>query len=203
MINSVSLLRIFCCLQVFFLHYFVRIQLLDYRWIFFGAVPCFLLISAYLCGLKYSSGDMDKSFLIKRYKSLSSYYYPFVLGTFVFFSILNPDQIFHYLPSAALNLCYITTLTEPLPQCGHLWFMQTLVICYLGIYFLNNNFFRKLFTKGACIAILFFICCCVGFIYRGAITWYLFFYLLLFFNAKRIQTFIFTSPPILVKIIYF
>lgn len=68
--------------------------------------------------------------------------------------------------------------------------MQTLAICYLGIYFLNNNFFRKLFTKGACIAILFIICCCVGFIYRGAITWYMFFYLLLFFNAKRIQTFI-------------
>lgn len=194
MINSVSLLRIFCCLQVFFLHYFARIHLREYMWIFFGAVPCFLLISAYLCGLKYGSGGMDKSFLIKRYKSLSSYYYPFVLGAFVFFSILNPDQILHYLPSAVLNLCYITTLTDPLPQCGHLWFMQTLAICYLGIYFLNNNFFRKLFTKGAYIAILFFICCCVGFIYRGPIIWYLFFYLLLFFNAKRIQTFIFTPP---------
>ena len=117
MINSVSLLRIFCCLQVFFLHYFARIHLREYMWIFFGAVPCFLLISAYLCGLKYGSSGMDKSFLIKRYKSLSSYYYPFVLGAFVFFSILNPDQIVHYLPSAVLNLCYITTLTEPLPQC--------------------------------------------------------------------------------------
>lgn len=191
MIHSVSLLRIFCCLQVFLLHYFARIHLREYMWIFYGAVPCFLLISAYLCGLKYCSGGMDKSFLIKQYKSLSSYYYPFVLSTFVLFLMLNPDQILHYLPSAILHLCYITTLTEPLPQCGHLWFMQTLVICYLGIYFLNNNFFRKLFTQFTYIAILFFICCFIGFVYRGGITWYLFFYLLLFFNTKRIQTFIF------------
>lgn len=193
MINSISLLRIFCCIQVFLIHYFAYLGLRNYMWIFSAAVPCFILMSAYLCGLKYDTNKIGKSFLIKRYKSLSCYYYPFIIGVFIFYSLIYPDQILNYLPTAILNLFYITTLSTPLPNCGHLWFMQTIAICYITIYLLNRDYFRRLFTNRISILIVFCVCCLIGFLYRGAITWYMFFYLLLFFNAKRIQAFI--TPP--------
>lgn len=193
MINAISILRIFCCIQVFLIHYFAYLDLRNHTWIFSAAVPCFILMSAYLCGLKYDTNRIGKSFLIKRYKSLSSYYYPFLVGVFIFYSLINPDYFFQYLPTAILNLFYVTTLSKPLPHCGHLWFMQTIAICYIAIYLLNRDFFRRMFTNRISILILFFLCCLFGFLYRGAITWYLYFYLLLFFNAKRIHTFI-SSP---------
>lgn len=186
---SITLLRVFCVLQVFFLHYFARIGLKNYIWIFQIAVPVFLLVSAYLYGQKIRENEkLTFTFLLKRYKVLSVVYYPFIVGVFIFYSITDFENFYSYLKSAFFELLYLTNFSTPLPNCGHLWFMQLLIFSYIALFIATNiPFVRKIFINDVLSSIMLLIIILCGFIYRGGELIYIFFYLWTFFNAKRIS----------------
>lgn len=190
--SSLSLLRIFCALQVYFIHYFAGHGMRSEAWIFNLAVPTFLLMSAYLYGLRRKEdGVLRVDFLKKRFISLSSILYPFVLIVFIVFTFLNPENMGQYAISLIVNLLYSCNIYEPLPHCGHLWFMQSLAMCYLAMYLCSKNRLcekMRMNTWGGVIVILIISLVC-GYVYRGNYLPYIVSYVLVYYNAKAIRTF--------------
>lgn len=75
-----------------------------------------------------------------------------------------------------------------MPGCGHLWFIQTLTMCYISLAVCSRiKFIGKLFRSNRIsllVLIVIFLC---GFIYRGADLVYLFFYIWVYYNSKKIN----------------
>lgn len=189
--SSVTLLRFVCCWEVVFLHWFARIEMRDYSWIWSGAVPCFLLISAFIYGLRYNGngGKMKGGlpFIIKRWKSLSIVYYPFIFAVFVWCIINDGANIQDYVLSLICDFLYVTMLTKPLPGCGHLWFLQTLGLCYLLLAFLcNSNKIYTFFSNKKIILALVILTFLLGGVKRDNTFVYLLFYGLTFVYANKI-----------------
>lgn len=161
----------------------------DFMWIFKIAVPTFLLISAYLYGLKHEKGTvLGKDFIVNRIKSLSIVYYPFVITVFAFYAITDFENIQSYVIALTGSLLYLTNFFKPLPGCGHLWFLQTLMMCYLSLVLCSRfEFVGKCFRNNIIAFLLFIIVVLSGFIYRGADLVFLYFYLFVYYNAKRIN----------------
>ena len=161
-------------------------------WIFNLAVPTFLLLSAYLYGLRRKDGEVLRvDFLKKRFISLSSTLYPFVLIVFIVFTFLNSENVGQYTISLIVNLLYSCNIYEPLPHCGHLWFMQSLAMCYLAMYLCSKNRLcekMRMNTWGGVIVILIISLVC-GYVYRGNYLPYILSYVLVYYNAKAIRAF--------------
>jgi fucose 4-O-acetylase-like acetyltransferase len=114
------------------------------------AVPTFLLVSAFLYGLRRNDEmPLQKNFILKRFKTLAVVYYPFIISVFLYYAITDTDNIGKYGISLAGELLFLCNFVEPLPLCGHLWFMQTLILCYLTLYAtkINYKFISKLFIN--------------------------------------------------------
>ncbi len=184
-------LRIFCALQVYAIHYFAGHGLRDYIWIFSLAVPAFLLMSAYLYGLrrnpdtKYGFG-----FLKKRLFAITSVTYPLLLAVFLYWSLLDPSKIHQLSLSLIGEMTFLHEIIAPhLPGMGHLWFLQTLLVCYIVMAVTTHvPLFEKFFTSIKTVIFMFGLVIACGWIYRGIILPYVFFYLLVYYNAKKIQT---------------
>lgn len=187
---SISILRVFCLIQVFLLHYFMRIGLRNEIWIFQVAVPAFLLVSSFLYGLKRNNRDeFQLDFLAKRFKTIASSYYPFIIVIFTYYAISDFLNIKIYTISLIGELLFLCNIVNPLPHCGHLWFFQSLVSCYIVLFFTTKiKMVESWFTTKTKILTMLIIIFFMGFIYRGAIMIYLFFYLFTFYNAKKIAT---------------
>lgn len=100
----ITILRVFSLLQIFFWHYFAGIGLRDYIWVFYIAVPVFLLVSAYLYGLKHNENTvLGVDFLITRFKSMALVYYPFVLSVFFYYAVSDTENIGSYAKSLGGN----------------------------------------------------------------------------------------------------
>jgi hypothetical protein len=185
----ITILRVFCLMQIFLLHYFVTIGLRNEMWIFSIAVPVFLMVSAYLYGFKHDEVTiLDKGFLIKRFKALSIVYYPFVLSVFIYYVVTDAVNTGSYAKSLIMEMLFLTNLGKPLPGCGHLWFMQTLMMCYISLFVCSRmKFLEKWFRSDLISLLLLIVVILCGFIYRGADLVYLFFYLWIYYNAKRIN----------------
>lgn len=111
----------------------------DYMWTCSGAVPCFLLISAYIYGERPESKKcFDYKWMKKRWMSLSCVYYPFVTAVFLFY-LFGSEQPLELSVEYLLSLVYLPVVWHPLPECGHLWFLTTLVVCYLMLYMLHKK----------------------------------------------------------------
>jgi hypothetical protein len=188
-IYPITILRVFCLLQIFLLHYFAGIGLRDTIWIFSIAVPVFLLVSAYLYGLKHDEDTvLGMGFLIKRFKALAVVYYPFVLSVFIYYAITEAANIGSFVKSLAGELLFLPDFVTPLPFCGHLWFMQTLMVCYISLVICSRmKFLKKWFCSNIISLILLIVVILCGYIYRGIDLVYLFFYLWIYYNAKRIS----------------
>jgi hypothetical protein len=204
-IYPITILRVFCLLQIFFLHYFAGIGLRNQMWIFSIAVPVFLLVSAYLYGLKHDEDTiLGKGFLLKRFKALAVVYYPFVLSVFIYYALTDASNIGSYVKSLAGDLIFLTNFVKPLPGCGHLWFMQTLMVCYISLVVCSRlKFLDKWFRSYIFSLLLLIIVIICGFIYRGGDLVYLFFYMWTYYNAKRIsqlssKSFVYYSVTLLV-----
>jgi len=188
-IYSITILRVFCLLQIFFLHYFGKIGLIDYVWLFSVSVPVFLLVSAYLYGLKHEVGTvLGASFLTKRFTILALVYYPFILSVFTYYAITDAANIAVYFKSLCGELLFLTNFVKPLPGCGHLWFLQTLMVCYISLMICGRLKFIEKWLKSDNISLMMLILVILcGFIYRGVDLVYLFFYLWTYFNSKRLS----------------
>jgi hypothetical protein len=80
-------------IQIFLIHYFAGHGLRDYIWIFIVAVPCFLLVSAFLYGLRRNDEiPLGKDFLFNRFKMLAIVYYPFIISVFLYYAIIDPTK---------------------------------------------------------------------------------------------------------------
>ena len=187
---AVTILRVCCALQVYFIHYFAGHGLREYMWVFDLAVPSFLLVSAYLYGLRRTDETvLGFRFLKKRFISLASSLYPFLLVVFTIFAILYPDQIRQLIISLFANLLFACDLYKPLPHCGHLWFIQTLAMCYLSMMLCSRiPVFRKIFTNPLLILLSGTVVILCGFVYRGGYLVSIFFYMLLYYNANKIRS---------------
>lgn len=185
----ITVLRVLCVVQVFFIHYFAGHGLRDYIWIYGVAVPSFLLVSAYLYGLRRTNETvLSVNFLKKRYISLSCAMYPFLIVTYLYFIITDAGNTIQYTTSLLAECCYIVDFVKPLPTTGHLWFMQTLVMCYLAIYVASHtSIAQRYFTSPIKLLLIFFIVVICGFVYRGGYLVYIYFYLMVYYNANIIK----------------
>ncbi len=190
-IFSISALRVFCLIQVFLILYFAGIGLRNYTWIFNVAVPAFLLVSAFLYGLKRTDETVfGWDFLLKRFKAIAVIYYPFIISVFVYYAITDSANLSKYFISLIGEMLFLTNYVDPLPYCGHLWFMQVLVMCYVALFVASRSRFISRFFKSYSLSVLLFVFVVLaGFIYRGASLVYLFFYLLVYFNAQKIANY--------------
>ncbi len=90
--------------------------------------------------------------------------------------------------SFLVECCYLVDFVTPLPTTGHIWFMQTLAMCYIAMFAASHNkIVGKWFTSPIKLLLMFIIIIICGFIYRGAYMVYIFFYLLVYYNANRIK----------------
>ena len=185
----ITVLRVVCVIQVFFIHYFTGHGLKEYDWIWGIAVPSFLLVSAYLYGLRRKNGtSFHFDFLKKRYISLSCVLYPFLLVTYFYFVITDSNNIIQYTRSFFAECCYFVDFITPLPTTGHIWFMQTLAMCYIAMFVASHvKIVEKWFTSPIKILLMLFIVILCGYIYRGSYLVHIFFYLLVYYNANRIK----------------
>jgi hypothetical protein len=164
---------------------------MQYNWIFSIAVPAFLLVSALLYGLKDDDKPKGTDFLLKRFKSVAIVYYPFIISVFLFYAIWDSANLLQYLKSLIGDLLFLCDFVKPLPGCGHLWFMQTLAMCYIALAVASQiSFVRRWFQSVRISLVLLAVLIALGFIYRGAYLVYIFFYLWTYFNAFKIQIFI-------------
>ena len=185
----ITILRVVCVIQVFLIHFFAGHGLRAYNWIWSIAVPSFLLVSAYLYGLRRTEKTIFHiDFIKKRYISLSSVLYPFLLVTYLYFVITDYGNVIQYSKSFLVECCYLVDFVTPLPTTGHIWFMQTLAMCYIAMFAASHNkIVGKWFTSPIKLLLMFIIIIICGFIYRGAYMVYIFFYLLVYYNANRIK----------------
>ncbi|MDO6739094.1 acyltransferase family protein [Wenyingzhuangia sp. 2_MG-2023] len=187
--NAIVNLRVLSLLQVFLLHYFAGLGMRNFLWVFSIAVPTFLLMSAYLYGLReQNTVSLGWSFLKKRWWALSNTYYLFLTFVFLFYLVSDYVQIKTYIVSFLAGLAYITNFGYYLPGCGHLWFMQVLMLCYIVLaFFGKNSIVKAWFSSSIKTSFLFLGLLILGFVYRGNILVYLFFYMWLYFNANKLK----------------
>ena len=185
-----SWLRILCAIQVYGIHYFCGHGLRVHIWLFTLAVPTFLLMSAYLYGIRYNKETrLGTGFLWKRFVSISCMTYPLLAIVFVCSVIKQSENITQYAISLLAELTYLHDFIGPhLPEMGHLWYLQSLLLCYIALTICTRvRFIRRLFTTPWTIIMLFAVVLGFGLIYRGSILPYIYFYLLVFYNAKLIK----------------
>ncbi len=196
-------LRAFCALEVFVLHYLSpRYGAESTSW-FCGAVPTFLLMSAYLYGTREPQPVYGAKFFRKRWLSLSVTYYPFILCTFAAFLMLGKYPVVQLVRGLAVDVFYLggIRLDWNLPACGHLWFMTTLLLCYLVLVAVGNrDGVRRWFRSAKGVVCTFVGVILIGFVYRGGQTVHLFAYTLLFFNADRLMLLVSTRRRMLASL---
>ena len=189
--SSITLLRLICCWEVFILHWFARLELRDYMWIWSGAVPCFLLMSAFIYGLRPAENqNWGMAFICKRWKSIAVTYYPFVIAVFAWYAISSPREMGPNMLSMTSELLFVTGVTQPLPGWGQLWFMQTLALCYLMLAVVGRSAkFSALLRQPKVVVLLVILTFIMGGVKRDGTFVYLLFYWLAFVYAHEILRF--------------
>lgn len=187
--KSIVWCRCFCCIMIFFLHYLKRLDLEDYNWYLQPAVPAFLLVSAYLYGVGRDSRKFGLSFLKKRWISLSQIFYPFLVAVALIDIVFGNYDPVDILKRLASGVFYLTNFGYYLPGCGHVWFLERIVECYVLLVVVSKfpNFINKLSENLMANVCLIFAVLCLGFFYRGLGPVHYLFYLLTFVHAKKIE----------------
>lgn len=192
-VSSVYWLRFICCLLIFFLHYCKRLGHEELNWYFQLAVPCFLFVSAYLYGIRpKGTSNFDKRFLFNRWKALSYVYYPFLICVFIFELITIENYGISYTELAKrflICLLFQTNYGYYLPDCGHLWFLQRLMECYIILFVLDKTTsLRSLLQKKILPNIILIVFILLsGLLYRGLGPVHYLFYVLIFIHSKKIN----------------
>lgn len=186
-------LRIILALQVYGVHYFAGHSLRHYTWLFSLSVPTFLLMSAYLYGLQRSDKNVNGwMFLKKRFLSIACLTYPLLFVVFLWCIFQCPENINQYFVSLLAEVTFLQTIiSEHLPAMGHLWFLQSILICYFALAAATRmSIMRKAFCTPVFVCLIFILLIGCGFIYRGILFPYIFFYLLVYYNAGTIKKYL-------------
>ena len=155
-----SLYRIICCFEIFLLHYLAANDLREYCSLFVSAVPSFILISAYLYNCKNDSCHYDLTFIWYRFKTLASVLYPFIITVTAYWSIADSSNIKEYWYDAFLHIMFLCKANYTLPDCGHLWLMSIIFLCYIIMYccsYFNKQLNRLHLLWGGVILLLVFV----------------------------------------------
>lgn len=123
--TGISLARLMAMLLIFFCHVFQARENLLAEY-FNAGVQIFLVISGYLHGKKRINRVSD--FYKKR---LTRLLVPYYLALIVVVMV-NLAQGIHSAPAQYLSsvLC-LQWFLDPVPQCGHLWYITCILLCYL------------------------------------------------------------------------
>lgn len=181
---SITILRVLCAIQVFFVHFFAGHNLREYMWLFDVAVPSFILVSAYLYGLRKVEPKFNFEFLKRRWIALSCVFYPYIFIKYIILIYKLPDNIFFLFKSFVFDIFYLNTFAIN----GGDWFMQTILYCYISLFICKKIKILDSIFKNKCYTLmLFLLVIACGFIYRGFNVIYIYAYLLVYYNAKQIQ----------------
>ena len=162
----------------------------------------FLLISAFLIGLKWDHDESPKlkfSFIKQRIRRLAITFYPFLIITLHILHLINHLPSFEIIISQFLFLSWF----EPLPYFGQLWYLTMIVICYLLCYCISNFTSIKNVLKGnqgwrALSIVLLIAIACISIStlngLPGSIFLYAILYSLVFANAKHLISYILKIP---------
>lgn len=183
-------LRILCIVQIYFTHYFAGHELRDYMWVFNLGVPSFLLMSAYLYGIRRTEATvLGWKFVLKRFVRLSVVVYPFIIVVFVYSLLESPESTKIYIFALIGDLLYQNAFFPHLPNCGHLWFLNTLWASYISLVIVNRfKFVSVVFRSPKCLLVVLVGVVSLGLIYKGANVPYVLFYLIIYYNAHRIKS---------------
>jgi len=153
-------------------------------WIFKDAVPAFIFMSAYLYGIR-GFNDGGIKFLKKRWVAISSTYYPYLIFVVITFYILG-NPLSDLLISSGLGFFYLPVV-RPLPYSYHLWFIQSMALCYLFISIVGRNSKNaEIIRRWHITVLLIIIMFLIGFIYRGQDVVYITLYILVYCHANHI-----------------
>lgn len=202
--HSIEILRALCAVEVFFLHYCAsHIGPETVAW-FCGAVPAFLLMSAYLYGIREPQPVYGVRFFCRRWLTLGATYYPFLLCVFVVSLVSGQYPIGELLRGLVTDVFFLVGFnsSKTLPGCGHLWFMTILMLCYLALVVVGNSGrVRRVLRSGWGVGGAFVALLLIGFTYRGGgIPVRLFAYVVLFFNADRLHNLVSTRRRTLLTV---
>lgn len=181
---SITVLRVLCAIQVFFIHFFAGHNLREYIWLFDVAVPSFILVSGYLYGLRKVEPNFNLGFLKRRWIALSCVFYPYIFVKYIILIFRLHENIFLLFKSFIFDIFYLNTFAIN----GADWFMQTILYCYISLFICQRfRFLDKIFKNKYYALLLFLLVIGCGFIYRGFNVVYIYAYLLVYYNAKRIK----------------
>lgn len=182
--DNITVLKVFAALAIFILHEGVKHEWSLIVSLMRFAVPLFFYMSAIIYGTRRVD-YFDGKFFLKRLRSLSNIYIPYVLYTCLLLILCLDYPIVQVAKQTIIDLLYLSGLCPSfIPICGHLWFLTYLIIFYgllIGVSYIlkKNDKYRKIITY--LLLILFVVNTCLTHVAK---IYYLIGYLLLFLNSN-------------------
>ena len=128
---SISLIRFIAFFSIVFCHIFQYLDIELAWWLNVG-VQVFLCISGYLYSMKSSFNDI--SFYIKQVLKILIPYYIVVIPMLVIHILFNGSNL------GITTIIKVLLFNDTLDGGGHLWFISTILFCYLITPFLSRYF---------------------------------------------------------------
>lgn len=144
---SISIIRgiAFCSIVCCHIFQYLNIEL---AWWFNVGVQVFLCISGYLYGSKEPSPPIY--FYKRRFKKILRPYYIVIIPVCVLYTLYAPDKI------NCLKIIHVLLVHGTLEGGGHLWFIATILMCYIItplLFDLFNRDFSKFSFFMQCLAV--------------------------------------------------
>lgn len=199
--ENIVVLKVIAALAVFILHEGqkhesgITVSMMRF------AVPMFFFMSAIIYGTR-TLNYFDAKFLMKRLKSLSNIYVPYVLCAGLLLALVLHYPISQVVKETLTDLFFLNGIIPTfIPACGHLWFLTYLLIFYgLLIVISRLIIHKKEYRKVITCSLLVVLFANVLVVHSAKIS-YLCGYLLLFLNSKLLLDA--TKQSALIKTILF
>lgn len=148
------------------------------------AVPMFFFMSAIIYGTR-TLNYFDLKFLMKRLKSLSNIYVPYVVCAGLFLALVLHYPNTQVAKETLTDLFFLNgIIPTPIPACGHLWFLTYLLFFYGLLIVVSRLIIRKKEYRKVITCSLLVVLFANVLVVHSAKICYLCGYLLLFLNSK-------------------
>lgn len=182
--ENIVVLKVVAALAVFILHEEqkhesgITVSLMRF------AVPMFFFMSAIIYGTR-TLNYFDAKFLMKRLKSLSNIYVPYVVCAGLLLASVLHYPIMQVVRETITDLLFLNGIVPtPIPACGHLWFLTYLLIFYGLLIVVSRLIIRKKEYRKVITCSLLIVLFANVLVVHSAKICYLCGYLLLFLNSK-------------------
>lgn len=187
---SITLLHIIGMTMILLCHYLQEEKIYFLSEIFISGVPLFLFTAGYLSGL--SNIKSPSQWLTKKVKRVLLPFWLFVIAIygiyelFNLFDVSNFQWIFTLLNLQGLNYSFWRfDYFGAVDGCGHLWYLTTIMICYLLVPLIGKIKLPKLTNIKKILAILLLLVFQLISMYIGFQFSYIITFFLGFFVAKK------------------